>query len=325
MTNKELVIFQAENGEISFKSDTAHDTIYATQKQMAEVFGVDVRTINEHISNIFKTQELDEVPTVRNFRIVQMEGNRKVSRNIDHYNLDMIISVGYRVNSKTATKFRKWATSTLKQHVTKGYTINERLLKENQLNAEKIIKTIQLLSKDNIKIGVDDVLELIKSYTHTWFSLQSYDEDKLPISGIINDNPDINSDELYNAIAKLKSELMEKGEASQLFAQEKSNGNIDGILGNVMQSVFGNDVYKTLEEKASHLLYFIVKNHPFTDGNKRSAAFAFLWFLNKAKFPINNHINPNTLTTLTLLIAESDPKDKQRMISLVLQLLRGNA
>ncbi len=322
--DNETVIYQTDNGAIQLHSDVNAETMWATQKQMAEVFDVNVRTINEHIKNIFKDEELPENPTIRNFRIVQKEGNKTVSRDISHYNLDMIISVGYRVNSKTATKFRTWATKTLKQHITQGYTINQHLLDEKRLDAQKVIEDIKKLTHGATNIQTDDVLEIISSFTHTWFSLQSYDEDNLPKTGHYKKDLMPQSDDLYNAIAQLKDKLMSKGEATQFFAQEKTEGSLSGILGNVFQSVFGEDAYPTVEEKAAHLLYFIIKNHPFNDGNKRSAAFAFIWFLQCADFPTKEVLNPNALTALTLFIAESDPKEKQRMIGLVLQLLRGS-
>lgn len=288
---------------------------------MSEVFGVDVRTINEHVVNIFKSGELDQDSTIRKFRIVQKEGKREVERNVGHYNLDMLISVGYRVNSMTATKFRQWATRTLKEHITQGYTVNQHLLDIKKTNAQDIIDSIQKVSQNSSKIQSSDVLELVKAFTHTWFSLQSYDEGALPTKGKHVLNTDIQVSELYSAVAELKAILKEKGEATDLFAQEKEQGSLEGIVGTVMQSVFGEDAYPSVEEKAGHLLYFIIKNHPFNDGNKRSGAFAFIWFLNQAQFPANDLVNANTLTALTLLIAESDPKQKEQIIGLVLQLL----
>jgi len=178
-----LVVYQTEDGGIALKADAVQETVWATQKQLAEVFGVDVRTINEHIKNIFKTHELEEKPTIRNFRIVQKEGHREVTRNIDHYNLDMIISVGYRVNSKTATKFRKWATTTLKQHITQGYTINLNRITQNYDSFLHAVNEVKALAKDNQQLQTDDVLALVTAFAHTWFSLESYDEDKLPTQG----------------------------------------------------------------------------------------------------------------------------------------------
>jgi len=319
--NKKLAIYQAENGAIELREDFDNETIWATQKQMAEVFGVEVPTINEHIKNIFDSGELEVSSTIRNFLIVRKEGKRKVSRDIEHYNLDMIISVGYRVNSKTATNFRKWATQTLKQHITQGYTINSNRIGKNYDNFMEAVEKVQkLLPKDSI-VQTDDVLELIKTFASTWFSLESYDEDKLPKKGITKEKVTVQADNLYKDVENFKKELIKQNQATEIFAQEKNSKSLEGILGNVLQSAFGNDVYPSVEGKAAHLLYFIVKNHPFTDGNKRTGAFAFVWFLSKTNIDFKNRITPEALTTITLLVAESNPKDKDRIIGLVLLLL----
>lgn len=320
-TIQNMVVYQSETGAISLKSDDIVETIWATQKQMAQLFDVEIPTINEHIKAIFSSEELEQDPTIRKFRIVQKEGKRDVSREVAHYNLDMIISVGYRVNSKQATNFRKWATQVLKEHISQGYTVNEEFLKNRQSHIQKAIDTIRLLSEDSALITKGNVLDLIQGFTHTWFSLQRYDTDSLPEKGSITQTPEIDSADLYQDIETLKQTLMTQGEATPLFAQEKNQGSLEGIIGNVMQNVFGEDVYSTLEEKAAHLLYFIIKNHPFNDGNKRTAAFSFIWFLTKSDFPLASYITPNMLTTLTLFIAESEPKYKDRIIGLILELL----
>ncbi len=318
---KQLAIYQAENGAIELREDFDNDTIWATQKQMAEVFGVDVRTINEHIQNIFKTEELEENSVIRKFRITASDGKKY---NTKHYNLDTIISVGYRVNSKTATNFRRWATKTLKQHITEGYTINPERVSKNYDNfLDAVDKVQKLLPKDNT-LQADDILELIKTFADTWFSLESYDEDKLPQKGITKKIVEVQADDLYRAVEKFKGELVKKKQATDIFAQEKNKKSLEGILGNVLQSVFGDDVYPSVEGKAAHLLYFIVKNHPFTDGNKRTGAFAFIWFLQKTEVSFRDKITPEALTTITLLVAESNPKDKDRIIGLVLLLLQGD-
>ena len=317
---KELLIYQAENGAIQLKADADQDTLWATQKQMGALFDVDVRTINEHVKNIFKTDELEELDSVvRKFRITANDGKKY---NTNHYNLDMLISVGYRVNSKTATQFRKWATQTLKQFIIQGYAINENLLSERKQLAESVINDIQALTLNNSQVQTGDVLELVSAFTDTWFALQSYDEGGLPEKGFTVQELDIQADQLYQDVQTFKKELMNKGEATDLFAQEKKQGTLEGILGNVMQSMFGQDAYGTVEEKVANLLYFIVKNHPFNDGNKRTAAFTFIWFLKKSGLSVQQLVTPRALTTLTLLIADSDPKDKDRLIGLVLQLLR---
>jgi prophage maintenance system killer protein len=322
---KNLAIYQAENGAIELKLDENQESFWASQKQIADIFSVDVKTINEHIRNIYNSEELKKKSTIWKFQIVQKEGNRDINREVFHYNLDMVISIGYRVNSKTATKFRIWATKTLKQHITKGYTINKNLLNQKKDLYLKALEDIKILSQKNNLISNEQIIELIKTFSSTWFNLESYDKQNLPKQGENKQSFDISfknlTQELYGEIAKLKKDLIIKKEATDFFAQEKKENSLEGILGNVFQSAFGKDVYETIEEKASHLLYFIIKNHYFIDGNKRSGAFSFIWFLQKMKFDFSNKITPETLTVLTLLIAESNPKDKEKMIGLVLLIL----
>ncbi len=318
-----LIVYQTDDGGIALQADAEQETVWATQKQLAEVFGVNVPTINEHIKNIFKTDELEEASTIRKFRIVQQEGKREVARNIDHYNLDMMISVGYRVNSKTATKFRKWATQTLKQHITQGYTINPNRIAKNLDTFLHAVEEVKALAQDNQQLQTDDVLALVTAFAHTWFSLEAYDEDNLPTQGSSRSSIQLEASELYRAVDTLKQTLMTQGQATPLFAQEKNEGSLQGIVGNIYQSAFGEDVYPTLEEKAANLLYFIIKNHPFNDGNKRTAAFAFIWFLQKSGVDFKGRVTPEALTSITLLIAESNPTSKARMIGLVILLLTG--
>ena len=317
------IIYQTKSGAIELRGDFNKETIWATQAQIANAFLVDVRTINEHIQNILKTQELTEKATVRNFRIVQTEGKRQIEREVKHYNLDMILSVGYRVNSKKATQFRQWATKTLRSHIIHGYTINRTRIKDNYDAFLKSVADIQALLPEPYQIDPNDVLELVKEFASTWVSLDAYDRESLTVTGTTKKSVTLTGQQLAAAIRSLRSELIQKGEATDLFAQEKTTGSIEGIVGNVMQSFGGKAIYPTLEEKAAHLLYFIVKNHPFVDGNKRSGAFAFVWFLRKTSVAGRKNINPAALTTLTLLIAESNPKKKNQMIALVTTLLVG--
>ncbi len=319
----DIIVYQAKNGAIELRADANKETLWASQKQFAEVFGVDVRTINEHIKNIFKEKELKKTSTVRNFRIVQKEGSRTVSRGIEHYNLDMIISVGYRVNSKTATKFRQWATKTLRSHIIDGYTINPSRVAKNYQAFLQAVETVKkLLPAGSSHLEPSEALELVKIFADTWFSLDAYDKSSLPKSGAHKKQVDITAGELTIVIAELKKDLMRKKETTELFAQERSSNSLAGIVGNIFQSFEGKDLYASLEEKAVHLLYFLIKNHPFVDGNKRSGAFAFVWFLRKAGVLDTSRLTPEALTALTLLIAESAPKEKERMVGLVLLLLQ---
>ena len=320
--NQKLSIYQAKNGAIQLRPDAKAETLWATQKQISEIFGVDVRTVSEHLKNIYKDAELTEKSTIRKFRIVKKEGKREVMREINFYNLDAIISVGYRVNSKRATEFRIWATKTLKQHITQGYTINPKIIQKNYQSFLDAVEDIQKLLPDSNTVPAENVLDLIKVFANTWLSLESYDEDKLPQKGFSKKDLKISADDLYGAVGEFKKELVAKKQASELFAQEKQERALEGILGNVMQSAFGRRMYGTVEEKASHLLYFIVKNHPFSDGNKRTGAFSFVWFLQKSGISFRDKITPQALTAITLLIAESNPKDKDRIIGLVLLMLK---
>lgn len=320
--SKQVVIYQAKSGAIELRGDISRETIWATQAQIAIAFGVDVRTINEHIKNIYKTKELRTVSTIRKFRIVQNEGKREVEREVQHYNLDMILSVGYRVNSKTATKFRIWATKTLHQHITHGYTINRKQIARNYDEFMKTVSSIQALLPEHETLNPKAVLDLIKEFASTWVSLDAYDKESLAIVGKTKKAIMLSGEELTHAIQNLRRELIKKGEATEIFAEERVPGSVRGIVGNVMQSFAGRPVYKSTEEKAAHLLYFMVKNHPYTDGNKRSGAFAFIWFLRKLRVKGGRNINPASLTALTLLIAGSDPKKKGQMVALVSQMLK---
>jgi len=319
---KELVIYQTKNGAIELRGDFSRETIWATQAQVAQAFGVDIRTINEHIKNIYKTEELSEKSTLRNFRIVQKEGGREVEREVKHYNLDLVLSVGYRVNSKMATLFRQWATKTLREHIIKGYTINRKQIAKNYDAFLKSMTEIQALLPEQKILNPKDVLELVKEFATTWVSLEAYDKDLLKIIGTTKKAIKLTGQELIMAIANFRAELKRKGEVGEIFAQERKAGSIEGIVGNVMQSFGGKALYQTIEEKAAHLLYFMIKNHPFVDGNKRSGAFAFVWFLRRARVKGGRNINSANLTALALLIAESRPDKKEQIVALVTQLLR---
>ncbi len=318
-TDNQIIIYQAKNGAIELSVDISKETIWASLQQIADLFGIDKSGISRHIKNILESAELKEKSVVAKIATTAKDGK---TYQVDYYNLDMIISVGYRVSSKTATNFRKWATRTLKEHITQGYTINQKHFKKNKQKLLKALDDIKLLAKNNDQITPDDILELVKTFTDTWFTLDQYDKSKFPTSGAVKKDLEIEADQLYSDIAKFKKELISKKEATELFAQEKKAKALEGILGNVFQSAFGEEVYPTVEEKAAHLLYFVVKNHVFNDGNKRTGAFTFVWFLRKAGMLNERLITPMALTSLTLLIAESDPKDKDKMIGLVLLLLR---
>lgn len=315
-----FAIFQADDGALELRTDSSQETVWASLEQVSQLFGRDKSVISRHIRNIYRENELERNSTVALFATVQKEGKRDIQRTIEYFNLDVILSVGYRVNSTTATKFRQWATNILRQHITEGYTINLQRLEGNKTQFLQTLEDLKILTHGNQQIETEDILSLIQTFSDTWFSLGSYDKNEFPTSGT-HDDIILNAQLLHEDIQILKTNLIEKGEATELFAQEKNQGSIEGIFGNVFQSVFGEDAYPTIEMKEAHLLYFIIKNHPFNDGNKRSGAFSFIWFLQKAGYDFRDKVNPATLTTLTILIAESNPTDKEKMIGIVLLLL----
>ncbi|HAE36343.1 TPA: death-on-curing protein [Candidatus Nomurabacteria bacterium] len=317
----QIVVYQNSSGAIELRGDIKNETIWANRMQMAKMFGVNPQAISKHINNIYKEKELNEKATSSKMELVQNESGRIVKRQIDIYNLDILIAVGYRISSITGTKFRQWATKTLREHITKGYTINRKQISKNYDSFMKVVASIENLLPEHVNLDPKAVLELIKEFASTWVSLDSYDRETLEIKGITKKSIKLSADELYSVIASFKEELIKKGETTELFAQERQRGSIEGIIGNVMQSFGGKMLYETAEEKAANLLYFMVKNHPFVDGNKRSGAFAFIWFLRKTKAKGFKNINPATLTALTLFIAESNPKNKEQMIALITQLL----
>ncbi|MFY8188634.1 MAG: RhuM family protein [Flavobacterium sp.] len=314
------VIYQAENGALVLHTDAQQDTIWASLDQMAQLFARDKSVISRHIKNIFKDEELVKDSVVAFFATTASDG--KIYR-VANYNLDMILSVGYRVNSKLATKFRQWANIILNQHITKGYTINEKVLEKNKTQFLQTLENLKLLAQNNTQIETKDILSLIQNFSNTFFALDSYDKNEFPKQGEQKEI-EANDEELKNDLQQLKKELIKKGEATELFGQEKKQGSLKGIFGSVFQSVFGQDAYPTVEEKAAHILYFIIKNHPFNDGNKRCGAFSFVWLLQKAGYNFREKISPETLTTLTILIAESNPADKEKMVGIVKLLLNSN-
>jgi len=317
-----IVIYQAKNGAIELKADIKKETIWASLNQIAELFGVQKAAISKHIKNILTTGELLEKATVSKMETVQSEGKREVTRDIEVYNLDMIIAVGYRVNSKNATQFRIWATKVLREFLTKGFTINRKQVQKNYQEFLKTVESIKCLLPEHVTLDPKSILDLIKEFSETWLSLDAYDKESLVRIGKTRKAIKLTGKELTKAIQDFRQELLKKNQITEIFAKEKYLGSIEGIVGNIMQSFGGKDLYQSIEEKSAHLLYFMIKNHPFVDGNKRCGAFAFVWFLRKTKADGFKNINTGTLTALTLLIAESDPKKKEQMTALITQILK---
>lgn len=312
---KEVVIYQARTGAIELKGDFQHETIWATQAQIVSLFDVDQSVVSRHIKNIFKDGEVDEKSNMQKMH------NANSDKPVIIYSLDVILSVGYRTNSSVAIAFRQWATKTLREHIVKGYTLNRKRIAQNYGQFLKAVESVKALLPERLKEDTGSILELIKIFSDTWVSLSAYDQEKFSTGKTTKKRVVLAGQDLSAGIAELKKELEKHNEASELFAVEKNRGAVEGIVGNVMQSFGGKELYPSVEAKAAHLLYFMVKNHPFTDGNKRSGAFAFVWFLKRAGRLDVSRLNPAALTALTLLIAESAPKEKDKMTGLVAMLL----
>ncbi|HHV6876892.1 TPA: RhuM family protein [Haemophilus influenzae] len=322
-----IEIYQAQDGTTQVEVRFENDTVWLSQAQMANIFDTSSDNISLHLKNIFNEAELDENLTTEDFSVVRQEGKRQVTRKVKYYNLDAIISVGYRVKSKSATNFRIWATARLKEYLTQGYTINQKRLQQNAHELEQALALIQKTA-NSAELTLESgrgLVDIVSRYTHTFLWLQQYDEGLLAEPQTQQGGTLPTYAEACSALAELKSQLMAKGEASDIFGRERDNG-LSAILGNLDQSVFGEPAYPSIEAKAAHLLYFVVKNHPFSDGNKRSGAFLFVDFLhrNGRLFDHNGHpvINDTGLAALTLLVAESDPKQKETLIRLIMHMLK---
>ncbi len=327
----EIVIYERKDGA-HFEVTLQDESIWLSQKQIANIFVVKKSAISKHIKNIYEDGELQRKATVSKMETVQREGNRTVVRNVEYYNLDAIIAVGYRVNSKRATQFRMWATSILKDHILKGYTINERRLKESRsIKLKELEKTIVLLqgiirSKSLNTIEAQGLLSVIADYAHSWILLQEYDTGSLTIKRATTKGISyIGDEEMMGAIRALRDHVQKKNEGSDIFGIERQQGIVNGILLSVRQSFGGKELYPSLEEKAGHVLYFIIKQHPFVDGNKRIASLLFIFFLSKNNYLYKKNgerkVNDNALVALALLIAESKPSEKDVMVSLIANLL----
>ena len=326
-----IVIYQSDDGSITTEVRLEGETAWLSQKQMAELFNKDVRTINEHVINAFDEGELTREATIRNFRIVRQEGQRQVEREIEHYNLDVIISVGYRVKSVQGTQFRIWANRVLKDYLVQGYALNTQRLQAQQQHIKQLERTLTLFQQNLVEQAslpeARGLVSVITGYARTFVLLNQFDSERLPLGDFATSiRYEIEPVEALAAIAALKADLMGRGEASELFGNQKDDS-FAGILGNIVQSFGGEFLYPSIEEQAAHLLYFVIKNHPFSDGNKRIGAFQFIWFLQRNQHHLKTDgelkINDNALAAIALLVAQSDPAQKQLMIHLIMNLIRG--
>ncbi len=326
-SNNQIVIYQSEDGQTQVDVRLENETVWLTQAQMVELFQTTKQNVSLHVGNVFKEGELEEKSTVKEYLTVQKEGERKVSRKVKYYNLDVIISVGYRVKSKRGTAFRIWANNVLKQYLIKGYAVNERMRKEQIGELRQLVgmlgRTIQnqpLLSNNE----TDALFKVVTDYTYALDTLDNYDYERLTINKTTKEEPFYATYD--NAMEAIKG-LREKFDGSVLFGHEKDNS-FKSSIGQIYQTFGGEELYPSVEEKAAMLLYLVTKNHSFSDGNKRIAATLFLWFLN------GNHIlyHPNgskriadsTLVALTLMIAESRTEEKDVMVKVVVNLINKN-
>lgn len=325
----EIVIYKSSEGpevKVSFSGETA----WLTLNQIAELFGRDKSVISRHLKNVYKSGELSENSTVAKFATVQKEGGHAVERDLEYYNLDAIISVGYRVNSKRGAQFRIWATNRLSEYILKGYVLNEKRLKENQVAKLKELETahklIQQALENKRSEGYErELLRIITDYASTWFILNRYDEEKLAIEDVsLKKAEPLDYGEVVKSIAQFKKRLIAQKQANDLFGVEVGD-KLKSALGAIDQTYNGKQLYPSVEEKAAHLLYFVIKDHPFVDGNKRIGSLLFLFYL------IENHIfynrrgerkiSDNALVALALLVAESKPEQKDAMIRLIVNLI----
>lgn len=312
---KQIVIYQTKSGAIEFKGDFQKETIWATQAQISEVFNIDRTVVTKHIGNILKSKEINEKSNVQKMHIANSD------KPVAIYSLDIVLAVGYRANFLKAIEFRKWAMKTLRGHIVNGYTINKNRIAQNYTQFMGVLDEIKkLLPKEN-SVDTADVVNLVSLFADTWLSLDAYDRDELIKGKVTKKKVELTAKTISESLIQLKTELINKSEATDIFGVERTVGTVSGIIGNVMQSFGGKDVYESVEEKAAHLLYFMVKNHPFTDGNKRSGAFAFIWFLNKYNILDVSKLTPSALTALTILVASSDPKEKDKVVFLILNLI----
>lgn len=315
----EILIYTAQDGHVQLDVNLAHETLWLSQQQMADLFGTKRQAITKHLKNIFVSGELAEKSVCSILERTAEDGKAYKTK---FYSLDAVISVGYRVNSNQATQFRIWATEVLKDHLIKGYTVYKPRLEQQGFS--ELLQTVELLQKtlkhhELVSDLGSEAIQLILSYTKTWRLLLAYDEGRLelPKKGK-RAISQLDYETTVEAISSLKSDLFARKETTAFFGNEPDNG-LESILKNIEQTFGGKPLYKTSEEKAAHLLYFIIKDHPFIDGNKRIGSFIFLLYLKLQNLPIK--LNENGLVALALLIAESNPTQKDIMINLIVNIL----
>ncbi len=329
MEKSKITIYKTPDGKTSIEVTLEQETVWLSQRQMAELFDKDSDTIGLHLKNIYKSGELDESSTTEKYSVVRQEGKRRVKRQIKFYNLDAIISVGYRVNSKRGVQFRKWATQLLKDYLIRGYAINQQRLEKQAKQLTELKETIKILGKtlENKELTTDEskgLLQIISDYSYALEILDQYDYQTLKIA---NTSKKETYRLTYEEVKKQIEIVKQTYKNSDLFGQEKDNS-FRSSIETIYQTFNGIDLYPSIEEKAANLLYFIVKNHSFSDGNKRIAAFLFLYFLEKNGLLFTKNgtkrIADNALVALTLMIAVSKPEEKETIIKVIVNLINKN-
>ncbi|MQP24762.1 hypothetical protein GFJ94_06755 [Flavobacterium sp. LMO8] len=315
-----IEIYKSITGETQIEVRFEHDTVWLNLNQIALLFGRDKSVISRHLSAVFRDNELDRQSVVAKNATTALDGK---TYQVDFYNLDAILSVGYRVNSKQGTQFRIWATQRLRDYLVEGISVNKKRLQELE-------KIVEVISKTNIDQTHDlaeakGLLHILNHYTKSFILLNQFDSASLPLQNLNSVvSYQIEYEEAIQAIQVLRAELIQKNEATSLFGNQKDK-TFEGILRSILQTFDGNYLYPTIEEQSAHLLYFVIKNHPFSDGNKRIGAFLFVWFLEKNSHLLKHNgerkINDNALTALALLVAQSNPEDKELMIRLICNLI----
>ena len=320
-----IAIYETADGVISTEVRLENETVWLTQDQIGRLFGRERSVITKHLGNVFKENELSEKSNVQNLHIANSD------KPVKHYNLDVIISVGYRVKSPEGTRFRIWANRILKDHLVQGYTLNQQRLTQQQKNIRQLERALSLFQQNLIEQAslpeARGLVNVIAGYARTFVLLNQFDSERLPLGDFATTvHYEIREDEALAGIATLKADMLMRSEASELFGNQKDDS-FAGILGNILQSFGGEYLYPSIEEQAAHLLYFVIKNHPFSDGNKRIGAFLFIWFLQRNRHHLKSDgelkINDNALAAIALLVAQSDPAQKQLMIHLIMNLIRG--
>jgi len=320
----EIIIYRAEDNTVQLDVRMENETVWLTQKQIAELFGVKKAAVSKHIANIFSQEELNPVATVSKMETVQIEGKRTIVRYLDFYNLDMILSIGYRVNSKRAIAFRQWSTKILKEFIIKGYAVNEKLRREQLSDLRQLVQIVGRTVQSKAVESADEtqaIFDVVLDYTYALDTLDNYDYERLTVK---ETTPEERFHATYENAMQTISALREKFGGSTLFGNEKDDS-FKSSIGQIYQTFGGKDLYPSVEEKAAMLLYLVTKNHSFSDGNKRIAATLFLWFLNNNGILYREdgtkRLADNTLVALTLMIAESRTEEKDTMVKVVVNLI----